>query len=96
MQHITDDILRQAILAQGPVGQIFDSHDVIEWVSRSVPQEYTRELNRYEATDDPILNLHRQIGRRIATLTGLVRSRGKVSSTNIGGKATANEEWERV
>ena len=93
MEHITDDILRKAIMAQV---RIFDSHDVIERVSRAAPQEYTLELNRYAATDDPILNLHRQLGRRIATFTGLVRQRGKTLSTNIGGKASPNEEWERV
>ena len=93
MEHITDDILQRAILAQD---RVFDSHDVIERISRAAPQKYTLELNRYAATDDPILNLHRQIGRRIASFTTIVRSRGKVSSTNIGGKATPNEEWELV
>ncbi len=93
MQHITDGILRQAVDLQG---QVFDTHDVIETITRLAPQEYTLELNRYVNSDDPILSIHPQVGQRLATFTDVIRPMGKVTSTNIGGNETLNDTWEKL
>jgi hypothetical protein len=43
----------------------FDTHELIEELQRSCPQEYTRDLCRFVQHRDPFIGLHAEIGKRL-------------------------------
>ena len=96
MQHITDAVLRRAVL-EIPVNR-FDSHDLYKAIMRVAPRAYAFELYRCADSDDPFEKLHPQIARRLAThdLHDLCRQTyQKQISQNVRGQDTRCEVWEK-
>ena len=91
--HITDQMLNDAI---GAMPVTFDSHAIIEALMTARPREYVHDLYEHYLTaqDDPIKELHAAIGRRLAGLGTLTKTR-KVLSRNVRGRDTENQEWRR-
>ncbi|MEQ9501424.1 MAG: hypothetical protein RIT81_31430 [Deltaproteobacteria bacterium] len=94
MAHLTNAHFL-SIIERLPPGD-FDSHDVIEKITRTpeIAQLYIRELNDAIDHDDPFKDVHSSIGRRLAGLPELMKV-DRVASTNVGGTDTDNQVWRR-
>lgn len=72
----------------------FDSHAFIREFSRKFQRDYVRLLSQYEP--EPFKTVHQQIARFLLEnqeelgITG----QGKISSPNIFGIETVNEQWQ--
>lgn len=93
MKHLTDTILEAAISNIDEAK--FDSHRLIRELLTRYPQEYARELFEFVNSKDPIQDLHKEIGLSLKKLS-CIKANGKVSSLNIRGKMSENEEWIKV
>jgi len=73
---------------------VFDSHAFILKLAKAYQRLYVEALS---ATDgyDPFRQVHGQIANRLAKHTDLVTALGKVTSPNIFGDPSSNEQWER-
>ena len=90
MTNVTDQILSAAIESLPPT---FDTHAVIREVMTRSPREYADDLGATPGSD-PILTLHASIGSRLAAFDTIAKTR-KVSSTNVRGQDTENQEWKK-
>jgi hypothetical protein len=93
MNHLTNAVLTAAVASIPET--VFDSHAVIRVILTDFPKEYARELYACVEEDDPIQGLHAEIGMSLKHVPGLEPTR-KVSSVNIRGRETANQEWRKV
>jgi hypothetical protein len=93
MNHMTNTVLTAAVASIPET--VFDSHAVIRILLTHYPKEYARELYACLDEDDPIQGLHAEIGMSLHGVTGIEPTR-KVSSVNIRGRETANQEWRKV
>lgn len=92
MTHITDAILSTVI---GPMPDFFESHDVIQGLMTSYPQEYVRELYDKVSAADPIQTTHSVIGRTLHRIPGIVAV-NRVDSPNVRGPVTENQRWRKL
>lgn len=89
-------MLANILAIQTIIGQLsrpFDSHAFIQKFSRKFQTEYVDLLTEYK--DEPFIKVHGQIGKFLSknqTALG-IRQNGRVSSKNIFGENTENEEW---
>jgi hypothetical protein len=93
MNHLTNAVLAAAVASIPET--VFDSHAVIRVLLTDYPKEYARELYACVDEDDPIQGLHAEIGMSLRDVSGIAPTR-KVSSLNIRGRETANQEWRKV
>lgn len=73
----------------------FESHDVIQCVMTTHPQEYVRELNKKVTAVDPIQTTHAVIGRTLHRILGIVAVR-HVNSVNVRRRKTVNKLWRKL
>jgi hypothetical protein len=94
MKHVTDTLLIEVI--QG-LPKTFDSHELLQALARLHPHEYVRELAEKLETDDPILQAHADIASQLnrPPFEALVEKGGRVSSPNLRGQTTQNQQWHR-
>jgi hypothetical protein len=92
MNHLTNAVLTAAVASIPET--VFDSHAVIRVLLTHYPKEYARELYTCVDEDDPIQGLHAEIGMSLHG-TGIQPTR-KVTSVNIRGRETVNQEWRKV
>ena len=88
---ITDKMLNDVAIT---LPEPLDSHEVIFGVKNQHPAEYEQDRLVYIRKIDPVHTLHSVIGRRLAGLGTLNKTR-KVRSINVRGRATSNQEWRR-
>lgn len=89
--------------AQKVIAQIhqpfFDSHDFIEQFSKDFEKEYVEMLfEKKEATNGIFRTTHAEIGRFLSknqTALGIL-SKKKITSLNIKGYLSDNQEWQKL
>jgi hypothetical protein len=91
MPHISKQML---IDAADAMPRQFDTHDLIEALQRSNPQEYVRDLYRFVHHADPFTSLHAEIGRRLLGVISLEKIR-KVRGRNVRGRISASQQWHQ-
>lgn len=91
MQHISDQILEQAVKAIPEA--VFDTHRVIRALMTMACRQYADELGLTKG-HDPIMTLHSAIGTRLLSI-GSIEPTKKVTSTNVRGQDNENQEWRR-
>ncbi|MDO8630740.1 MAG: hypothetical protein Q7R41_09620 [Phycisphaerales bacterium] len=94
MVHLTNDMIRRAVLAQNSG---FDTHDVIGWLIANEGRAFILQLYHYNRGQVSFFDqCHMQIGQSIATLKDLVVRNGDVESRNILGNLDTVARWERL
>ncbi|MEO8842498.1 MAG: hypothetical protein ABI704_13070 [Kofleriaceae bacterium] len=95
---VTNDIIRELIREMPD--SIFDSHALIFRIMQRYPREYTRDANAVlENTapgTDPITQHHATLGTRFSGIETIAATPRKVSSMNVRGQNTDNQEWRRL
>lgn len=91
MEHITDQILEQAVKAIP--ADAFDTHRVIRELMTMACRQYADELGGTKG-HDPIMTLHSTIGTRLLSI-GSIEPTKKVNSANVRGQDNENQEWRR-
>ncbi len=91
MQKIDEQLLR-SVIAELP--QVFDSHDVIRKIMSLDPRTYADKLGG-TGGQDPIQYLHSEIGRDLARLPEIRKTR-RLDSPNVRSGSTENQEWEKI
>lgn len=73
----------------------FDTHDFIRAFSQEFQQIYIQMLNLYPESNQPFMTVNQQIGSFLLKnqLELKIYTQGKVTSPNIFGKPTENEQW---
>lgn len=71
----------------------FDSHAFIRAFSREYQVDYVQLLNQYN--EEPFIKIHGQIARFLSDNQNVlgITAQGKVSSANIFGEVSENEQW---
>lgn len=90
MLNVTDEILNDAIAG---LPGTFDTHPVIRVVMRRAPRQYADDLAATTG-GDPVLSFHSTIGRRLTRFDHIEKTR-KLSSPNVRGETSENQEWRR-
>ncbi len=90
MPNVTDGILSKAIAA---LQSEFDSHDVIRQIMRIAPLAYADDLGSTRG-QDPILEYHASIGRRLLQRTD-IEPTNRVRSSNVREEEVENQGWRK-
>ena len=75
----------------------FDTHDIERDFRRTYPSVFAAEFARFAAADDPLHRFSASFGRWLLdSFPAVIRPTRKVRSTNLRGRVSSNQEWERV
>ncbi len=94
MQFLTAQMLADGI---NQLGERFDAHAVEKRVLRLHTNEFSQELIRYATSTDQLRQFSAVFSKAVdSTFNGQIVQTQKVSSENLGGEISVNQEWQKT
>ncbi|MCA9124496.1 MAG: hypothetical protein H6822_24970 [Planctomycetaceae bacterium] len=94
MQYINSQMVADAI---NQLDDRFDAHGVEKRTLRLHTNAFAQELTRYATSPDPLRQFSAAFAKFVdALFRGEIRQTQKVTSENLGGEQSPNQQWEKV
>lgn len=93
MEHITPDMLRRAVEAQGDT---FDSHCIEHWLYQHEQRALVRELYRNRDATYPFTETCKQLGLALSRMADVIEKDGESSSPPFRLQDRPCAHWRKV